>query len=349
MSQALPAPPVTRPTKRPRTRNPPAATIYDTARGTYSLLARSCGPVDRCSSIALSLTAPEPDEECSIAMELMAVYRLPFVPATFAKAHVVKNQPLLTKATLPCGHSFSALAIIYHFAKNSMTCPCCRAGHVGERMGEQSVPAHMRRFFVRHLAQDRNQEVREQITNDAMVAARMLHHEVSYEILSLPVTRMVLSLSAYSSMDRSTSPEPMLVLESPLTSSLATGLVESVSSGYSLHQLNLNLRLLPVRCAAFELSVGVRSLHHHDWNSVGLFKTIRFDAAPVREGVRVVPGSGGDPRLKLEVQMLPSADGDAPQFARITWRVGVQGFTDLLISTSHELMLAPAGGEIAAV
>ena len=338
-----------KPAKRPRTRKTDTAgatTFYDTARDSYSILVRSLGPVDRCVSLSLRLTVPDTDEECSITMEPMSEYRLPFIPASFKKGHLIKDQPRLTKATLPCGHSFCALAVLYHFAKNSMTCPCCRAGHTNEKMGEQSVPQHIRKYFSKHLATDRAEDVREQIRNDAAVAARMLQHEVRYEMMPLPVTRMVLSLSAFSSMDRSSAPDPMLVLELPLTSSLTMGSVESVSFGYSLHQLNLNLRLLPVGIRAFEMAIGVRSLHHHEWASVALFKTLRFSAEG-RDLVRVVPALGGDPRLNVVVSMVGTDGVSNPQFARISWTVGAQAFTDLLISTSQALAMEP--GEIAAV
>lgn len=330
-----------KPAKRARTRKTEGAgatTFYDVARDSYTLLVRSFGPVDQCVSLSLRLTTPEPGEECSITMEPMSEYRLPFVPASFKKGHLIKDQPALTKATLPCGHSFCALAVLYHFAKNSMTCPCCRAGHSNEKMGEQSVPQHIRKFFSKHLANNRAEEAREQIRSDAALAARMLQHEVRYEMMPLPMTRMVLSLSAFSSMEPSSAQDPMLVLELPLTSSLTMGAVESVSFGYSLHQLNLNLRLLPVEIRAFEMAIGVRSVHHHEWASVALFKTLRFPSE-AREAVRVVPAYGGDPRLNVIVGMIPTDGSTNPQFARISWTVGAQAFTDLLISTSQAIAM----------
>jgi len=295
------------------------------------------------SCITLQLTAPDSGEECSIAMEPIAEYRLPFIPATFKKQHLVKDQPALTKATLPCGHSFNALAVVYHFLKNSMTCPCCRSGLANEKMGEQFVPQHMRKYFSKQLSHSRAEEQQEQITTDAMAATEMLHHEVSYEILAMPVTRMVLTLSAYTSLDHSSSPEPTLALELPLTSSLAMGTMEFVSSGYSLHQLNLNLGILPVPISAFELGIGVRSVYHTEWSSVCLFKTVRFsaplDADPQTVNSRLIPSMNGDPRLNILVQMFPAPAG-RPKFARISCQIQVQEFTNLLVSTSQAMLMA---------
>lgn len=348
MSQPTAQSPPARPVKRQRaSRKPKVApgTAYDPARDSYSLRVCSAGNVDSSAGITLTLSEPAQDEECTITMEPIAEYRLPFVPKSVKSTGLIKAQPALTKATLPCGHGFNALALVYHFMKNSMTCPCCRAGRANERMGEQFVPQHMRRFFSKQLALSRSEEEREQIATDALAAAQSLHYEVSYEILALPATRMVLSLHAYTSLDRSSSPEATLALELPLTSSLTMGWMESVSFGYSLHQLNLNLGILPVQITAFELGIGVRSLHQHDWGSVALFRTVRFgvqDDRLHRSGemiVRMIPATGQDPRLNIEVQMFPTRVGN-PQFARIAWRVPVHEFTDLLVRTSEAIAAA---------
>jgi hypothetical protein len=250
----------------------------------HSISVRSSGPIERSKSVALQLTAPGEDEECTIAMEPIAQYRLPFLPAE-AMACVWEDRPALTKAILPCGHGFSAMALLYHFAKNSMTCPCCRAGHDGVKMGLQSVPTHLRDKFARHLETVQADEVREQIASDAIAATRAMEYEVRLGV-SLPMTRVVLSLHAFESMDSS---EPRLVLEIPLTSSLALGNLAFASYGYYLHQLNLNLRLLPTRPRAFELAVGMQNIFH---GSMPLFKTVRFPAEGA--GHRIVFASGNE-------------------------------------------------------
>ena len=341
--------PAVRPSKRARTKPVDAGltTIYNPDEKTYALLVRSLGPVESCASIKIQLSVPASDEECSIAMEPIAAYKLDFLPP---KACLIKNHPELTKGSLPCGHSFSALALMYHFAKNSMTCPCCRGGHEREKMGEQSVPPHLRKSFTKHLQQERARDTREQIAVDSLMASRMVQHEVSFDMLSLPVTRIVLSLCAYETMDRSSSPDPMLALELPLTSSLTMGMMESVSFGYSLQQLNLNLRILPATIAGFELAVGIRSLHANEWGSVCLFRTVRFNGRSiVGETNRVIPSASGDARLKIDVETLPNYAIGNPQFARLTWRIPVSDFTELLLRISHEIAMEAMGGEMAAV
>ena len=338
------------PAKRARTAAGGApAVVFNPDMQAYTLLARSPGPIETCASVALTLSVPAPDEECSIGMEAIAAYRLDFLPEN---ACALKKHPELSKACLPCGHGFNALALLYHFAKNSMTCPCCRAGHAGEQMGDKSIPSHVRRFFTKHLQRARVEETREQIASDSLAAVHMVQHEVSlsFQMMhSLPMTRMVLSLAAYRSMDRSLYPDPMLALELPLTSSLTMGTMESVSYGYSLQQLNLNLRLLPVSIEAFELGVGVRSMHLHEWGAVALFRTVRFPrfAPSSGEAMRLIPSDSGDPRLGLEVHTVASHATGNPQFARLAWRISVSDFTELVLRTSQAL--AEGGNEVVAV
>lgn len=305
------------------------------------MLVRTSDPMG--ASMSLKLSEPGPAEECSITMEAIGTYRPPFMPPSFAHAHVIKNQPTLTKATLPCGHSFDAMAVVYHFMKNSMTCPCCRAGIAGARMAEQSIPPHMRRAFAQHMAHSRREEEREQIAADAMAATRLLHHEVSYDFMFLTETRLVISLAAFQSLNSESSREPTMVLELPLTSSLTMGMVESACFGYCLHQINLNLRLLPMAIRAFELSIGMSSMHRHEWASICLFRTVRFaveeDPASTRITSHLIASADQNPALNLEVYMYPplSLARSNPQFARIAWKVSAQTFTDLLINTSQNM------------
>ena len=76
------------------------------------------------------LTAPRQDDEhCSITLEPIGEppASLQFIP--------LSRNPLLTCAEMEvCGHRFNAMALIAHFAKNSMTCPMCRAGLAKNRM-----------------------------------------------------------------------------------------------------------------------------------------------------------------------------------------------------------------------
>jgi hypothetical protein len=91
----------------------------------------------------------------------------------------------------------------------------------------QSVPAYLRKEFAKHLESVRADETSEKIASDAIAVTRAMEHEVRLGV-SLPMTRVVLSLHAFESMDSS---EPRLVLEISVTSSLALGNLAFASLG----------------------------------------------------------------------------------------------------------------------
>lgn len=342
--------------KRPRQRSRQLNGVptLDEETGQYTLQVRTPRAQRGSKTLVLRLSEPAADEECSITLEPMREYRLPFVPEEEAQNCVVVGEPALTKASLPCGHGFHALALLYHFAKNSMTCPICRAGHAKAQITEQSVPFHMRKHFAAHLASLRAEESNEQIAADAVAAARMLELEVSRLNNSgfMPMTRVVLILYVFDTMElwRRDLPgqplvEPILALELPLTSSLNLGILEFESSGYSLGQLNLNLLRLPSRPAAFEVGVGVQSLLH---GSMLLFRTVRFPSTGAMHRVVFARNSLPNEPLAIEVLTMAGVEG-LNTFHRLRWAVPVSSFSNMLLLSVTRNMQEEEGAQIAAV
>ena len=319
--------------------------IRNRETGQYTLLARSAGLARQSKTLLLELSEPTPYEECIIAMEAIKDYRLPFMPAGMHDG-VVEAMPELTKASLPCGHGFNALALLYHFAKNSMTCPFCRAGHEKHQLNLNSVPKHLRWHFTRHLEATHAEEAREQIAADAATAANMLEQEVSRGAGTsfMPMTRVVLLLFAYGSADSSnnqgqtggTGPaeDPMLVLELPLTSSLNLATLAFASFGYSLAQLNLNLLRLPTRPQSFELAIGMQSMFH---GSLTLFRTTRFPAVGPEHRVvfaRDMPAEGSL-SMAIQVSTMPGVHG-MNVFYRMSWTVSIDAFASMVMHAARE-------------
>lgn len=322
-------PPTTSAGQKKRARKVGAPT-QDAETGLYNLLVRAS---QRNKSMLLGLSEPGPDEECSITLEPIGEYSLPFLPDGVRS--VIPTQPALAKASLPCGHGFSALALLYHFAKNSMTCPICRAGHAKAVMTEQSVPVHLRKHFSKHLASLRLEESHEQVAADALAAAHVLEQEVSrrHNAGFVPMTRIVLILYVFDTMDAYSSPpgsslvEPILALELPLTSSLNLGTLAFESSGYSLAQLNLNLLRLPVRPRGFELGVGIQSLFH---GNMLLFRTVRFPATGALH--RVVFARDALPTDPHAVEVLTMAGvEDLNVFYSLRWMVTAGAFSNMIL------------------
>ena len=57
-----------------------------------------------------------------------------------------EDNRLYRKMELDCGHAFSAMHLTYHFFKNAMQCPMCRAGHESS-LAPVCLPAHFRQQF----------------------------------------------------------------------------------------------------------------------------------------------------------------------------------------------------------
>lgn len=103
----------------------------------------------------LRFSVPDHDEQCPVTMEHMANSTVETHPGVV----VFPDQPELSKVTLPCSHCFAAFPTVYHFARNSMRCPICRAGsekpldtstlsrHIHDTLAEQLQQDEMRRRF----------------------------------------------------------------------------------------------------------------------------------------------------------------------------------------------------------
>ena len=103
---------------------------------------RSQGPVDTAKWMTVTLSAPEPAEECPISCEPMCASDLEFLPGVTYR----EDNSLYRKMELDCGHAFSAMHLTYHFFKNAMQCPMCRAGHESS-LAPVCLPAHFRQQF----------------------------------------------------------------------------------------------------------------------------------------------------------------------------------------------------------
>jgi hypothetical protein len=72
---------------------------------------------------------------CSITLEHIGCNpdTLLNIPIT-ASVGPVAAKPLLTAARLPCNHTFNAMALVVHLAKNNLQCPMCRKGSPHDRL-----------------------------------------------------------------------------------------------------------------------------------------------------------------------------------------------------------------------
>lgn len=261
-------------------------------------------PGEGATSMRLVVSRPKQDEECGIGMELIAEYRMEWLPPS-VKQCVIPDKPELTKATIPgCGHGFNALALLYHFVKNEMTCPFCRGGFSKKRMSRLSVPVHLREAMAEHLRSMRGEEQQEQDAMDTLSVLTLLEHEVNLEDF-MRTNRQVLILYAYVGAD---STEPLLVQEVQLESSVSSGGTLRFSSfTHSMRELNRNLRLLPATMTCFEAVVATRAMFG---GALALVKSQRFSLA-AGGGVTVVQcmTSTDGAEVRLEAHSDPVTQG----------------------------------------
>lgn len=253
--------------------------------------------VDASKRLTLTLSVPEDEDECGIGMEPIAEYRLEWLPPTVPQC-VYPEAPELTKATIAeCGHGFNALAVLYHFLKNEMTCPFCRCGHGGARMSWHLLPPHLRLAMRERLEQTRGEERREQLDADAADVQRLMLVEMqalldggllgevnpAAAVSFAHMNRQMLILYAYVGED---SVAPLMVQEVALDTSISSdGTLRLSTYPHSMRELTRNLRLLPTRTSRFELAVASR---RRGGGVLVLYRSRRF--AP---GVSEVPTAWG--------------------------------------------------------
>ena len=136
-------------------------------------------------SLSVILCTPDANDECPLTLDPIAQDSLSFLgDVSCSKLRsFYKHAPVLRKMTMPCGHSFGALNLVYHFARNSMFCPCCRDGLSG-RLKASSLPLHLRGpIYSRALSEKRNQQ-QEELEEDRMVAEALSENTQNHSILS---------------------------------------------------------------------------------------------------------------------------------------------------------------------
>ena len=296
--------------------------------------------------IVIELSRPGEGEECGVTLQPMSEARLDFLPEGLAQCPIASRRDLV-KGTLPCGHSFSALAILYHFAKNGMQCPNCRAGVPG-RMTTQSIPRHLRGEFIKHMDRQAEAERREQAADEWRATAQLLEREVTESPHPASVLNSVeVVVFAYDSMH---SLAPMSVQTLPLhlipprddsapygsrpswwerdppspstSTTRPDGLLRFESSGYSCREMSRNLRLMGADVLGFELVVCTRDVFD---GLLALFRTARF--GPDAGTASIPPSGEGGPGQTLEVHCQGSLE-------RVRWSVPRHELARLLTSGS---------------
>ena len=129
--------------------------------------------------VKVTLSIPTPDDECPIALEPITTAHLEFLP----DCSFIKDTPQYSKMTLPCGHSFSAMVVIYNFCKNGMICPCCRQGPQ-RRANVNYLPVHFKDQLKAHVTSSLSAEQVEDERDTIHTLLNMTPMTMSFESLA---------------------------------------------------------------------------------------------------------------------------------------------------------------------
>ena len=140
---------------------------------TGMLVGRERYPED-IKTMRVTISQPSPDDECPIFLEAISTAQLSFLPGV----SFFKDKPEYTKMTLPCGHSFSAMILIYNWCKNKMLCPCCRQG-LDRKANPNYLPTHfreqikaqLRAFFAAERIEDERESIQAILNMEPMTVA----------------------------------------------------------------------------------------------------------------------------------------------------------------------------------
>jgi hypothetical protein len=151
---------------------------------------------------------------CQINMEPVADCALDFMPATFT---FFPTQPHLNMATIQCcGHTFHAASLVYHFLRNTMACPCCRAGdtlhpvQVSSFDASDTAIADLHEYASKLHLREKEDQIREE--QDSIVAMFISAHIMpTFNFEYMPDIDPICSFFAFDSTQNFAMPQALAV------------------------------------------------------------------------------------------------------------------------------------------
>jgi hypothetical protein len=277
--------------------------------------------------LSMLLSEPSADEECPITMEPIARSYLHFLPG----APLFEEHPLLLKATLQaCNHSFSATALLFHFACSGMACPCCRQGDAKEFLHVAGcLPERIARpvqEYVQAMRRKEGEEAHRENTEAALAILRESEGEFSLSRF-LRTHRVAMFIYAF---EDDSSVRPLNVSELPMNLQEREHDVTLTAPRHSIRAWTGNLNAVPVTLRLLHLSLGTRDLMDHillldNLPGLRLPDFEQDDAA--RPYVHHVQGPERTGTFELEFEQ----GQELPEIRNITWRVPRPVFAQMLL------------------
>ena len=133
----------------------------------------------------LQLHIPDQETECPILQESIHTAVFENFPRPFYKEH-----PEHKALTLGCSHTFHAMALVYHWSRNSnVLCPICRAGPSGQRLVMNRLPEDWRYSFSSKVRREKKMDTEEADQENFRIATLLSNESTA----TVPTTRTIVS------------------------------------------------------------------------------------------------------------------------------------------------------------
>lgn len=137
-------------------------------------------------AIRFELGVPAPGSVCAITQDSISDSELDFLPGCVLD----KDRPEHRCMKLQCGHEFSAMHLVYYWARSrSVLCPMCRGGPERAYLDLRKLPCHFGPAMTRKVRSERRKDTMERRREDEQ-AALMIQNQAGSES---PVTGFLVS------------------------------------------------------------------------------------------------------------------------------------------------------------
>jgi hypothetical protein len=125
----------------------------------------------------------ESDSECPIMQEPISSAVVDHLPRPF-----MQSLPTHKAITLECSHTFHAMALVYHWARNSnVLCPVCRAGPKGQTLVIGKLPKEWRYSLGARVRREKKKDRAEEEAHNYHVSIQTsLRLDIRIETLLFP-------------------------------------------------------------------------------------------------------------------------------------------------------------------
>lgn len=131
-----------------------------------------------------------PDDECPILQDAIATAKLEICPYPF-----LANFPTYAAMTLPCKHTFHAMALVYHWARSgNVQCPVCRSGPgKGQSLSMNRLPKEWKYSMAARIRRERKKDHADEERANHQAA---IQHSMTNAVVAIPAFELEIRIEA---------------------------------------------------------------------------------------------------------------------------------------------------------